>query len=62
MSELNTRYDNITDTQDVNTTRLKNLVSDINYNDTYLKKYVDHVHSMHWNSGGGKWWELVGSG
>jgi predicted PurR-regulated permease PerM len=47
MSDLTTRYENITDTQDVNTTQLKNLVSDINYNDKYLKKYVDHVHSMH---------------
>lgn len=31
--------------KDMSERRLKNLISSINYNDQYLKQYIDHVHT-----------------
>lgn len=47
LDSVKSRQSTIEAKKEVSERQLKNLISSINYNDQYLKKYIDHVHSDH---------------
>lgn len=45
LDSVKSRQSTIESKKEISERQLKNLISSINYNDQYLKQYIDHVHN-----------------